>query len=185
MSHRLKSTASMSAQSVAAAPRKARDRQDDPRLEAARKRLRESVGQADTLEAIREIIGNLLGCEEIGLFSLGQANEPRDCGLVWSFGIDPQEHKTLAAFDRSALERALQGEIHVTTVAGDGHDHQANRAVRAFIPIRRHGRIVAVLVMVRLLPQKLGLDEADINLVNLLSDEAGRLLFDGSANDNA
>jgi GAF domain len=184
MSHRLKSSASMSAQSAAASPRKARDRQDDPRLDAARKRLRESVGQADTLEAIREIIGNLLGCEEIGLFTLGQANEPRDSGLLWSFGIDPQEHKTLAAFDRSALERALQGEIHVTTVAG-GHDHQGNRVVRAFIPIRRHGRIVAVLVMVRLLPQKLGFDEADINLVNLLSDEAGRLLFDGSANDNA
>ena len=57
--------------------------------------------------------------------------------------------------------------------------------MRAFIPIRRHDRIVAVLVMVRLLPQKLGLDEADINLVNLLSDEAGRLLFDGIANDHA
>ena len=179
MSHRLKSTASMSAQSVAAATRKARDRQDDPRLDAARKRLRASVGQADTLEAIREIVSNLLGCEEIGLFTL--ANEPGDSGLLWSFGIDPQEHRTLAAFDRSALERAVQGEIHITTVACDGHARQGNQPVRAFIPIRGHGRIVAVLVMLRLLPQKLGLDEADINLVNLLSDEAGRLLFEGSA----
>ena len=170
---------------MTASHRKAREREEDPRLDAARKRLRESVDQADTLEAIREIVGNLLGCEEIGLFTLGQANEPRSSGLLWSFGIDPQEHKTLAAFDRSALERALQGEIHVTTVASVGHDHQGNKPVRAFIPIRRHGRIVAVLVMLRLLPQKLGLDEADINLVNLLSDEAGRLLFDGSASDNA
>ncbi|HXY06950.1 MAG TPA: GAF domain-containing protein [Terriglobales bacterium] len=170
---------------MTASHRKAREREDDPRLDAARKRLRESVDQADTLEAIREIVGNLLGCEEIGLFTLGHANEPGDSGLLWSFGIDPQEHRTLAAFDRSALERALQGEIHITTVAGDGHGHQGNQPVRAFIPIRRSGRIVAVLVMLKLLPQKLGLDEADLNLVNLLSDEAGRLLFDGSANDNA
>jgi hypothetical protein len=162
---------------MTASPQKARDCYTDPRLEAARKRLRESAGQADTLEAIREIVSNLLGCEEIGLFTLGQANEPAQSGLLWSFGIDPQEHGTLAAFDRSALHRALQGEIHVAPVASDG---PSNQPLRAFIPIRRNGRIVAVLVMLRLLPQKLAFDEADINLVNLLSDEAGRLLFDGS-----
>jgi GAF domain-containing protein len=165
---------------MTATPQKARDCYTDPRLEAARKRLRESVGQADTLEAIREIVGNLLGCEEIGLFTIGQANEPGQSGLLWSFGIDPEQHGTLAVFDRSALHRALQGEIHVARVAGDGPGNQGNQRLRAFIPIRRDGRIVAVLVMLRLLPQKLAFDEADINLVNLLSDEAGRLLFDGS-----
>jgi hypothetical protein len=166
---------------MTAGPQKARDCYADPRLEAARKRLRESVGQADTLEAIREIVGNLLGCEEIGLFTLGQANEPGSGGLLWSFGIDPQKHGTLAVFDRSALQHTLRGEIHLAPVANNGPANLGNPPLRAFIPIRRNGRIVAVLVMLRLLPQKLAFDEADINLVNLLSDEAGRLLFDGSA----
>jgi hypothetical protein len=159
--------------------------EDDPRLEAARKRLRESVDQADAIEAIREIVTNLLGCEEIGLFTVSHGVEQRSSGLLWSFGIDPQRHKTLDAFDHSALHRVLQGELHIAQVADDGHGTHENRPLRAFVPICLHGRTVAVLVMLRLLPQKLGFDEADINLVKLLSTEAGRCLFERSANANA
>jgi len=48
---------------------------------------------------------------------------------------------------------------------------------QASIPILLDGRTVAVLVMLRLLPQKVGLDESDLRLVKLLSAEAGRPLF--------
>jgi hypothetical protein len=155
---------------------------EDPRLEAARRRLRESVGQADTIEAIREIVTNLLGCEEIGLFTVEQGNS----ALLWSFGIDPRRHGTLdALFKEAALHRVLQGEVHVAQVACEGQPHDASSALRAFVPIRRNGHTAAVLVMLKLLPQKLGFDEADINLVKLLSDESGRTLFDGSASASA
>jgi hypothetical protein len=164
---------------------KTKKREDDPRLEAARKRLRESVDQADAIEAIREIVTNLLGCEEIGLFTVHHGNEQGRSGLLWSFGIDPQRHQTLDAFDESALHRVLQGELHIAEVAYDGHDNYENRPLRAFVPISLHGRTVAVLVMLKLLPQKLGFDEADINLVKLLSSEAGRSLFERSAKANA
>jgi hypothetical protein len=154
---------------------------EDPRLEAAQKRLRESVSQSDTLEAIREIVTNLLGCEEIGLFTVTQGNG----GLMWSFGIDPQRHGTLDSFDECALHRVLQGEFHVAEVTYEGQGSQVNPALRAFVPICLNGRTVAVLVMLKLLPQKIGFDEADISLVKLLSDETGRALFDGSASVNA
>lgn len=157
---------------------------DDPRLEAAQKRLRESVDQADTLEAIREIVTNLLGCEEIGLFTVERGKS----GLLWSFGIDPQRHGTLDSFHEAPLHRVLEGEFHVAQVAHEGHGRHANPPLRAFVPICLNGRTVAVLVMLKLLPQKLGFDDADINLVKLLSDETGRALFDGdnrSASANA
>lgn len=150
---------------------------EDPRLEAAQRRLRESVGQADALEAIREIVTNLLGCEEIGLFTVEQGSS----ALLWSFGIDPQRHKTLDSFKEAALHRVLQGEFHIAQVAYEQQADQASPPLRVFIPIRRNGRTAAILVMVKLLPQKLGFDEADLNLVKLLSDEGGRSLFDGSA----
>lgn len=153
----------------------------DPRLQAAQRRLRESVGQADTLEAIREIVTNLLGCEEIGLFTVERGNS----WLLWSFGIDPRKHRTLDTFDEAALHRVLQGELHVARVAYEGQSDHVNPPLRVFIPIRRNGCTVAVLVMLRLLPQKLGFDEADIDLVKLLSDETGRTLFEGSANASA
>ena len=41
---------------------------NDLRLGAARKRLAESQGQEDAIDGVREIVANLLGCEEIGLF---------------------------------------------------------------------------------------------------------------------
>jgi hypothetical protein len=151
----------------------------DPRLEAARKRLRESVGQADTLEAIREIVTNLLGCEEIGLFTMKNGNG----ALLWSFGIDTEKHATLDSFEEAELQRALKGELYVKRVADEAFAEHP--PLRAFIPILHHGRTAAVLVMLKLLPQKLGFDDADIDLVNLLSSEAGRALFDGSANANA
>jgi hypothetical protein len=151
----------------------------DPRLEAAQKRLRESVGQADALEAVREIVTNLLGCEEIGLFTVKNGSGV----LLWSFGIDTEKHATLNSFQEAGLQRVLSGELHVTQVTDEEFvDHPP---LRAFIPILHHGRTAAVLVMVKLLPQKLGFDDADIDLVNLLSSEAGRALFDGSANANA
>lgn len=150
----------------------------DPRLEAAQRRLRESVGQADTLEAIREIVTNLLGCEEIGIFTVKNGSS----ALLWSFGIDTEKHATLNSFQEAGLRQVLKGELHVTQVADEESvDHPA---LRVFIPILRDGRTAAVLVMLKLLPQKLGFDDADIDLVNLLSSEAGRALFDGSANAN-
>jgi hypothetical protein len=154
---------------------------DDPRVEAARRRLRESAGQADTIEAIREIVTNLLGCEEIGLFTVEQENS----GLFWSFGIDPKRHGTLNTFEESVVRRVLQGELQVQQIDLKAHANRASAPLRAFIPIHLNGRIVAVLVMLRLLPQKAGFDEADIRLVKLLSEESGRALFGRSANATA
>jgi hypothetical protein len=151
----------------------------DPRLEAAQRRLRESVGRADTLEAIREIVTNLLGCEEIGLFTIQNGRS----ALLWSFGIDTEKHATLNSFQEAGLQRVLKGELHVTQV--DDRESAEHSQLRAFIPILGNGRTVAVLVMLKLLPQKLSFDDADIDLVNLLSSEAGRALFDGSADTNA
>jgi len=153
---------------------------EDPRLKAAQKRLRESVSEADALEAIREIVTNLLGCEEIGLFKLEQGRS----GLHWSFGIDANRHGTLDAFQESDLERVLQGELHVVQASGEGRQREKG-PIRVFVPIRFDGRTAAVLVMLKLLPQKIDFDEADLRLVKLLSNEAGRALFGRSEKADA
>jgi hypothetical protein len=167
---------------MTAGPRRISDREYDPRLEAAHKRLRESNGQADALEAIREIVTNLLGCEEIALFTVGQQG---NSALLWFFGIDPHQHQSLDAFDKSILRRVLQGEVHIAQTDSNRHDNYRNQPLRVFVPIRLNERTVAVLVMLKLLPQKLGIDEADLNLVKLLSNEAGQCLFAASAKANA
>lgn len=161
----------------------AMSRCDDPRLEAAQRRIRESVGQADTLEAVREIVTNLLGCEEIGLFSV--SGDKVNSGLLWSFGIDTERHGTLDAFDKEVLRRVMQGEMHIAQLNHTEYENYDHPPLRVFAPIRANGQIVAVLVMLTLLPQKVSFDESDINLVKLLSAEAGKALFDRSPNANA
>jgi hypothetical protein len=151
----------------------AADLHDDPRMEAARKRLHDSLDPADTIEAIREIVTNLLGCEEIGLFAVN--DKGRD--LLWSFGIDPDRHPNLESFSECALPRVLGGELHIVRAGGEAHAKVDCAPLRAFIPIHLDGRTAAVLVMLKLLPQKAGFDEADIRLVKLLSEEAGKPLF--------
>lgn len=158
---------------MTAATSKVRDWQD-ARFEAARQRLRESVGQADTLEAIREIVTGLLGCEEIGIFTVDQGKSR----LFWSFGIDAMRHKTLDSFEDSARERAMQGEFHMVQASCEQRGNNTNVPLRVFVPIRMNGRTVAVLVMLKLLPQKIAFDESDVRLVTLLSNETGRALFD-------
>lgn len=152
--------------------------EEDPRLETARKRLRESVGQADTLEAIREIVTGLVGCEEMGIFIVDQGNSE----LFWSFGIDAEQHRTLDKFEASALQCVLRGECYIAP-SGYGAGYSSS-SLQVFVPILCNGR-TAVLVMLRLLPQKTSFDDSDIRLVNLLSHEAGKGLFDTVPNAEA
>lgn len=146
---------------------------EDPRLEAARRRIRESVDRADVLDATREIVTNLLGCEEIGLFTVNRTAS----ALFWSFGIDPEQHLTLDVFEKSGIARVLEGEFVVAQTDGNGQGHHATAAVRVFVPIRTNGRTAAVLVMLRLLPQKLDFSETDIKLAKVVSEEIGSCLF--------
>ena len=49
---------------------RAQDAGDHSRLYAARMRLQNALDQADALDAIREIAGNLIGTEEIAIFKV-------------------------------------------------------------------------------------------------------------------
>jgi hypothetical protein len=143
----------------------------DLRLEAARRRLREVAGHDDILEALREIVTNLLGCEEMGLFSA----KAEDSRLLWSFGVNAQDYKTLSSFNQSGLDEVRRGEIYVEKST----DEPSGGAIplRIFVPIYACGQVAAVLVLLRLLPQKTGFDETDVKVAMILSHEVGRKLF--------
>jgi hypothetical protein len=138
-------------------------------VEVARRRLRESLGQHEALEAIREIVANLLGSEEMGIFEVDRGE--RALPLLWSFGIDPQKHARLDASSDAVVSRVIEGIPHIEDVGG-------STPFSVLLPIRSKGQTVAILAVLRLLPQKSGLDESDLLLLRLLSDEAGKALFE-------
>jgi GAF domain-containing protein len=151
----------------------ARDPMADPRLGAARKRLAESHDEEDAIEGLREIVGNLLGSEEIGLFRADRRTATFQ--VCWSFGIDLENYDLRAAMGDAGSRRVMDGECHVNSVPRD-RSHATARA-QAFVPIRVANQTIGILAILRLLPQKLAFDAFDMELFELLSNEAGEPLF--------
>jgi hypothetical protein len=162
--------------SSAAGAKTATDPMNDLRLGAARRRLEESRGQEDAIEGLREIVANFLGSEEMGLFHFDRGSGTFQ--VYWSFGIDLQEYDLVRALGQAGLQRVMSGECHVEL--GDRERSGAVDRAQAFVPISLADKTIAVLAILRLLPQKVAFDKSDMELFKLLSDEAAKPLF-GSA----
>lgn len=167
---RQKSTASGAKSSAA-------DPTSDLRLVAARKRLAESRDEEDAIEGLREIVANLLGSEEIGLF---RGDHESDFQACWSFGIDLESYDLLQALGKTGMEHVMAGECHIELALHDTFSPTAN--AQAFVPIRLANRTIAILAILRLLPQKIAFDRSDMELFKLISNEAAKPLFGLSAN---
>lgn len=151
-----------------------RGKLDDLRLGTARKRLASCRGQADVIEAVREIVANLLGSEEMALIDF-RGNEAR---TLWSFGAHTEKCSPLEHLGEKEMGSMFRGECRVEDI--NGHPRSA-RKLRALVPLRVKDQTLGVLAILQLLPQKSGFDKADMDLLQLLSDEAGKVLFEAAS----
>lgn len=157
---------------------------DDPALEteltsqskvyAARMRLQDSLDQADGLEAIREVVANLLGSEELAVYKVDSAKAA--LWLYWSFGIDPNKCAVLDIMREPLLEEVLDGRIVVRGDSGNDKLLSAFHPVSALVPILLNQKTTAVLVIFRMLPQKPVFESADRQICEVLSNCAGRAI---------
>ena len=150
---------------------------DDLRLRAARKRLVESSGQEDAIEGVREIVANFLGSEEMGLFRVDRRTATIQ--VFWSFGIDLDRYDLLQDLGAAGLQRVMRGECHVKFGSCDSTGETGK--AQAFVPISVADQTIAILAILRLLPQKGAFDRSDMDLFKLLSDEAAKPLFGASS----
>lgn len=141
---------------------------------AARMRLQHAVDQVDGLDAIREVAGNLIGCEELALYKVDHARAA--LWLYWSFGVDPNKYAVLDATKEPKLNDVLTGTMVFAQQDQAGNLLNIDAAVTAIVPIVVSEVVIAVLVLFRLLPQKNGLDAADRELCHVLSGCAGRAI---------
>jgi GAF domain-containing protein len=153
------------------------DPMNDLRLKAARKRLAESRDQEDAIDGLREIVANFLGSEEMGLFRADRGTAA--FRFFWSFGIELETYDLLRALGDTGLQRVMRGECHVELGARDHSGALAKAQV--FVPIRSANQTIAILAILRLLPQKLAFDKSDMELFQLLSNEAAKPLFGAAA----
>ncbi len=171
----------MNVNKQATAAKPAADPMNELRLSAARKRLAESTGREDAIEGLREIVANLLGCEEIGLFKVNPDDET--FSVCWSFGADLENYDLLKALGTGGRQQVMRGKCHLVV---ENRNRGSRMAMgEAFVPIRVDNHTVGILAILRLLPQKAAFDAHDMELFKLLSEEAAKPLFGSSSHSKA
>jgi K+-sensing histidine kinase KdpD len=143
------------------------------RLYVASLHLNGAHEPAQVLEAIQEIVANIIGSEELAIFRL---DEPRQAlSLVSSVGIEPAPLRTVPLGQGTIGRAALSGKTFLAPVplrAGEPHGD----AVSACIPLNLEERLYGAIAIFGLLPQKQALEDVDRELLALLAEQAAPAL---------
>jgi hypothetical protein len=139
-------------------------------LYVASYRLHGTVDRAEVLSTIQEIVANLVGCEEHGVFEM----EPDGSALrlvAWT-GIDPELWKRIPVGEGPVGQAVRNGETFVAPPREDG-----TSVLTACVPLKLEERVTGAIVLFRLLPQKPALAEVDHELFDLLATHAATALY--------
>lgn len=134
-------------------------------LYVASYQLHTSIDRAGVLNAIQEIVINLIGSEELAIY---EVNDDGEFELTGSFGLDPHRVRTSIAGE-SAVEQI--GEGHIFPEPDD------RRPLTAYVPLRIGERVIGAILVFRLLDHKPGLQPVDHELFDLLAVHASTALY--------
>jgi hypothetical protein len=141
-------------------------------LYVASYRLHGTVDRKEVVDTIQEIIANLVGSEEAGLFRKKGTLE-----LVASFGLPPESLRSVD-LGKGLIGRAAQtGEIYVADPIRPTADTGLESRLTACIPLILDGQVTGAIAIFRLLPQKSGIEAVDRELFDLLATHAATALY--------
>ncbi|HUR82515.1 MAG TPA: GAF domain-containing protein [Thermoanaerobaculia bacterium] len=126
------------------------------------------------LTAIKEIVINLVGSEELAIWELIDGS----LVLLDSFGIDDEPWRRVPLDASSGMiglcsvtgQRFVAGE---TEILPSGRE----RTLSACIPLKLDDLVVGAIGVFRLLPQKAGFEPIDLELFDLLASHAASALY--------
>ncbi len=147
-------------------------------LYVASSRLNETLRRDEVLEAIQEIVINLIGSEELVIYELTGGV----LRLASSFGTIADDLREVKLGSGIIGRSTANGE---TWVVGNGDPAGAllsETNLTACIPLRVDGRVIGAIAIFRLLRHKRGLEDVDRELFALLGTQAAAALhFAGRA----
>jgi GAF domain-containing protein len=132
-------------------------------------RLHSTIDRADVLAGIQEIIVNLVGSEELMIWEVCEHDTPR---LVASVGVQAGRIDDLPGNARNQIEECMRSrQLWVREgVAGPSDP------LTACIPMVVNERPTGVIAIFRLLQQKNGLADVDLELFAVLATQAATAL---------
>jgi len=133
-------------------------------------RLHGGLTREETLQALQEIVINVVGSEELAVFErVGDR-----LTLIRHFGVDPVPLREVKVGDGVIGRTAQRGKLYVA--GRDGPVEASDADVSASIPLLVGDRVWGVLTVFRLLGHKPGLGEADQVVFELIRSHAGLAL---------
>jgi hypothetical protein len=142
-------------------------------LYVATYQLHEAVDRETVLSAMREVIANLIGCEEVAIFEV----DGPVLRLTTAFGIEgPREPIPLG---RGAIGgAAASGAIFVAAPEKPDPRSPEEHDLSACVPLKVDRQVIGAVALFRLLPQKYeGFTALDWELLNLLATHGATALY--------
>jgi GAF domain-containing protein len=133
-----------------------------------------ALDRPSLLSSVQEIVTNLIGSEETAIFETDAAHGRLT--LLASAGIEPGPYQELYVGEGAIGRAAATGERLIRREGGSLTE-DGDAALTACIPLKVAGRVVGVLAVFRLLPQKGRLDAIDIDLFDVLAAHAASALI--------
>ena len=133
-------------------------------LYVASYQLHGTLDRERVLAAIKEIVINLVGSEELGIWEVDE--DLNALLLLDSFGIDWGTWSVLR----------LDGESPVSAAAASGENRIGEGSFIACIPLKLDEKVIGVIGIFSLLQQKSGLQAVDFELFDLLATHGATAL---------
>lgn len=147
-------------------------------LYVASYQLHSSVDRETILNAIQEIVINLIGSEEVAIFEAHPGS--MEFRLASSFGVDAQRLPSFKLGDGPVGQRLATGEVFVDDFAAGGQNK-----LTACVPLKIGESIIGAILVFRLLPHKTALQPVDHELFELLAIHASTALYCASLHARA
>jgi len=144
-------------------------------LYVASYRLHSTLKRDEVLSIIQEIIINLIGSEELGVFELDSARSM--LRLVSSFGIQPESYQSIPLGSGVIGKTALTGEVFVDELGKHDGRRDEESKLTSCIPLKLGDRVIGAIAIFTLLQQKPGLQDLDHELFDLLATHAATALY--------
>jgi hypothetical protein len=144
-------------------------------LYVASYRLHGTLNRDEVLSVIQEIIINLIGSEELGIFELQP--ETGELALISQFGLVSSRLERIPLGAGIIGQTALTGETYM--VGGqNGHRRLPEESdLSACIPLKIDRNVTGAIAVFKLLQQKTGFDSVDHELFDLLATHAATALY--------
>lgn len=141
-------------------------------LDVANARLDAATNRDEVVEAITEIIVNLIGSEEFAIFTLDE--KAPGLRLLESQGIASWRYRNIPVDDGVIGRVAATGEPYIIS---DGDYEPDPPDLTACFPLKLGHAVTGAIAIFRLLPQKPGLEATDCELLDSLGIQAGAALY--------